>query len=225
MGDWLLNLLFPPRCVHCKSFGDWICDKCFAEIVTVSPICSGCGKLSDHFVTCGNCRSRFGVKRLIVFSHWQEPMKSIVYGFKYKRIQVLSKKLGTWLAERLTQNNDSNNEIILVPVPLHLFRLLTRGFNQAELLGRQIEKTLGLKLVPALKRKKATAPQFGLTKNLRRGNIEGAFAFNSLYFDLVNNSTVVLVDDIMATGSTISECAKVLKQNGAKSVWALTIAR
>lgn len=224
MGNWLLNLLFPPRCISCKSFGNWICDKCVAEIVTVSPICSGCGKLSENFVTCDNCRNRFGVKRLIVFSHWREPMKSIVYGFKYKKLKVLSEKLGVWLAERLVQNSDSN-AIILVPVPLHPFRLLTRGFNQAELLGKQIEKSLGIKLAPALKRIKATTPQFGLTKNLRRGNMENAFAFNAHYHDVINNRIVVLIDDIVATGSTIRECANMLKQNGAKEVWALVLAK
>lgn len=152
-------------------------------------------------------------------------MKSIVYSFKYKKLQVLSGKLGTLLAERLVQNNDRGSEIILVPVPLHPFRLLSRGFNQAELLGKQVEKILGLKLVSALKRQKATAPQFGLTKNLRQGNMENAFAFNMRYLDTINNSVVVLIDDIVATGSTISECAKALKQNGAKEVWALVLAK
>lgn len=224
MGDWLLNLLFPPRCVSCKSFGDWICDKCFAEIVRVSPICSGCGKLSEHFRVCHNCHQKFNVSRLIVFSYWQEPMKSLVYGFKYRKLHILAVKLGKLLAEILNEHNE-DKEIILVPVPLHPFRLLTRGFNQAELLGRQIEKILELKLVPALKRTKATAPQFGLTKNLRRGNMENAFAFNARYQGVISRSTVVLIDDIVATGSTISECAEILKQNGAKEVWALVLAK
>jgi competence protein ComFC len=152
-------------------------------------------------------------------------MKSIVYGFKYKKLRVLSDKLGTFLSERLAQNCDNNSEIILVPVPLHPFRLLTRGFNQAELLGKQVEKVLGFKLIPALKRTKATTPQFGLTKNLRRGNMKNAFTFNARYHDAINNKTVVLIDDIIATGSTISECAKTLKQNGAKEVWALVLSK
>lgn len=224
MEGWLLNLLFPPRCINCKSFGNWICNKCIAEIVTVSPICSGCGKLSDNFVCCEDCRKRFGIQRLIVFSHWQEPMRSIIHGFKYKKLQVLSKKLGAWLATSLAENND-HEDIVLVPVPLHPFRLLSRGFNQAELLGREVEKISGFKLLLVLRRIKATAPQFGLTKNLRRGNMENAFAFNTHYFHEIKDKTVVLIDDIMATGSTISECAKVLKQNGAKEVWALVLAK
>lgn len=224
MWDWLLNLLFPPRCVGCKSFEGWICARCFARIVTIQPICSGCDKLSDKFITCEDCRKRFNVKRLIVFSRWQEPMKSFVYGFKYKKLRVLSKQLGVLLAERLAQNSN-NNDVILVPVPLHPFRLLSRGFNQAELLGKQIENISGLKLVSALKRIKATAPQFGLTKNLRQGNMEKAFMLNARYSDVIKNRTIVLIDDVVATGSTISECAKVLEQNGAKEVWALVLAK
>ena len=115
--------------------------------------------------------------------------------------------------------------VLLVPIPLHYLRLWQRGFNQAQLLGQVVAKELQVPLVSPLKRVRHTQPQFGLGRHLRRANVVGAFAIKSDQLDIIKDKTVVLVDDVVATGSTIEECARVLKNNGAKEVWALVLAR
>lgn len=114
----------------------------------------------------------------------------------------------------------------VVPVPLHPWRRLSRGFNQADYLARQ----LGLPVVPALWRSRATAPQTGLPAAARRRNVQNAFTLSPLLSRAsrerwVADRTVVLVDDVRTTGATLNACAAVLMRAGAREIRALTVAR
>ncbi len=119
----------------------------------------------------------------------------------------------------------SDKDVIITPVPLHRNRIWARGFNQADILAREIAKLLGVNFANLLIRSKNTKPQFGLSRNLRRQNVDGIFRFNLKKTAIIKNKTIVLIDDVIATGSTLKECAKVLKNNGAKEIWALVLAR
>jgi len=205
--------------------GSWICSKCFDLIDIINtPICYGCGKLSDEFKVCPKCRGSSHLKKVIVCAHWQDPLKVFVYSLKYRRLHVLAEKLGALMA--VTYFKFSNNkDIIIVPVPLHRNRMWVRGFNQADILAREIARLLGVNFVNLLIRFKNTKPQFGLSRNLRRQNVDGVFKCNFRKAAIIKNKTIVLVDDIVATGSTLKECAKVLKSNGAKEIWVLVLAK
>jgi ComF family protein len=117
--------------------------------------------------------------------------------------------------------------VVLVPIPLHPRRLRWRGFNQAELLGELIAKNLGIKFIPDLLiRVKNTEPQVKLDKDQRQINIRHAFILNkNSQFDNLKICNFVLFDDVWTTGATLKEAGKVLKRNGTKKVWGLTIAR
>jgi competence protein ComFC len=116
-----------------------------------------------------------------------------------------------------------NAKPILVPIPLHPKRLRKRGYNHSKLLAEDLAKKLNLKLAEFLRRTKETKSQFGLKLKERKGNLRDAFAFNPTF--KLFNTDVFLVDDILTTGSTLLEAAKVCKRNGARNVWGLTLAR
>jgi competence protein ComFC len=113
----------------------------------------------------------------------------------------------------------------LVPVPLHAARRRERGFNQAELLVLELARRVGVPLVPVLTRSKSTAPQVGLAPAERRANVLGAFQLQEQLGAFCRGRSLLLVDDVLTTGSTLESAAGVLLQAGASSVYAITAAR
>ncbi len=130
------------------------------------------------------------------------------------------------LAEAITQlDRDGSAAGLLVPVPLHASKRGERGFNQAELIVRAAVKQLPrpLEIATVLKRRRPTHSQVGLTREERVANMRDAFSVTAP--ERVKGKTVILVDDVMTTGTTVAECARVLKKAGAERVWAATVAR
>lgn len=209
----------------CGADGAWVCSKCWNKIGLINtPICYRCGRLSSDFQVCQNCRRNSSIKRFIVCGYWQEPLKSLIYNLKYRRLHILAEGLGKLLAMPCIKFNN-RDMMVLVPIPLHYGRLWNRGFNQAQLLAKVVSRLLGIDLVIPLTRVRCTAPQFSLSKGLRKDNVKDAFVLKSGRRGMIENKIVILVDDVVATGSTIEECARILKQDGAKEIWALVLAR
>lgn len=138
--------------------------------------------------------------------------------------------LGEIMHESLVQNELFvtllDKKPILVPIPLSSKRLRKRGYNQAELLAKELEKQFGLTVELLLKRVRETKPQYGLKREERIENIKEAFALNDQR-SMTNfqGKTVLLVDDVLTTGSTMSEAAKILKKAGAKEVWGVAFSK
>jgi ComF family protein len=115
---------------------------------------------------------------------------------------------------------------LLIPVPIHFFKRLKRKYNQSELLAQKLEKLSGIRYEPRiLQKKKQTPQQEGLSRNMRLQNVKGSFCVNEKYADLLKGKNVVLTDDVLTTGATADECAKVLKNHGAKKVVVSVVAR
>lgn len=223
--NFIFNLLFPPKCVVCNLHGKWVCDDCWGKLNLIyTPICYRCSKLSPDFRVCGSCRWQTPITKFITCSHWQEPLKTLVYAFKYRRLQVITDKLASLLGDAWSKYGNQN-EVLFTAVPLNYRRLWDRGFNQSQLLANKLARKFNLAYVPVLMRTKNTKPQFGLSKRDRLINIGDSFKLRSGQKSRIAHKIVVLVDDIVATGATINACAKVLKQNGAKEVWALVLAK
>lgn len=164
-----------------------------------------------------------------------ETAKKLIYNFKYNPYLLdLRKFLSDLLYESIVQNESfqrvlqSSKDWVLVPIPLYSSKLRSRGYNQSEILAEKLAKKFMLPRANLLKRVKKTQTQVGLKLEQRRKNVKNAFEMNSPL--IINSSSfkktgVFLVDDIVTSGSTLSEAAKVLKRNGAGKVYGITLAR
>jgi ComF family protein len=216
----------------------FLCDQCCQTITLLeSPLCRVCGmpfksrQGENH--TCGTCITSpqwFDLARSC--GQYDEGLKDLIHWFKYRNLPQLAHPLGVLLAWGIkTYFNDQAIDII-VPVPLHPRRMRSRGFNQAYLLARKamadgVYQNSCTK-VPHLVKKllvrvRATRPQTGLGRDLRRKNIRNAFKVTCK--EDVKGKSVLLVDDVYTTGATVNECARILKRSGANQVVVLSLAR
>jgi ComF family protein len=213
--DALVAAILAPRCAACSSTLEYptrgpVCDTCWADVKSlIPPVCD-----SSELGAVDRSRSA---------GRYDGALRHIIHAFKYEGRRSLSVRLGTVLAE--TGADVLSDAHCVVPVPLHPWRRLTRGFNQASDLASCLE----LPIVHALWRTRATAPQTGLTAARRRRNVRGAFMLSPLLSTWVRQSMleghiVVLIDDVRTTGATLDACAQVLKKAGVKEVRALTLA-
>ena len=165
-------------------------------------------------------------ERAVAFGAYDGGLRELIHLLKYEQVASAAGVLGAMLAEAIAKLN-LQAPVIVVPVPLHRSKRRQRGFNQSELIIRAaLKKMPGFpgKLLPgALERIRPTVSQIGLTRSQRAENIRGAFKVAHL--STVRGASVLLVDDVLTTGTTISECARVLRRAGAEHVWAATVAR
>jgi len=190
-------------------------------------ICLVCNKNSIDGLTHPACRSKYTIDGAFSAVAYKGIVKKLIYNFKYKPyLSDLKKTLVELFYESIIQQEIFQKAYksfpVLVPIPLHLKRLRKRGYNHSELLAKGLSNSLNLKLLNILQRTKETKSQFGLKIKDRKENLKDAFLLNTKY---KMPDIVFLVDDILTTGSTLLEAAKVLKKNGAKKVWGLTLAR
>ena len=228
----VLDLLFPKKCVGCSKFGTYFCDSCIADIKQDNLVCPKCERSAVGGVTHPVCRRGFGLDGLWSLGIYKDPLKKAIQKLKYRQVPEMANILVDIILEYWAKyrpfvfdeiKKDPQNWLV-TPVPLYWWRENSRGFNQSDLYGKLLSKTLGLGYSNAIKRIRYTKPQVKLKGKDRQKNIRGAFAMDSRFRgnDKVN---VLLIDDVWTTGSTLRECCYVLKRAGVKKVWALTLAR
>jgi ComF family protein len=228
----ILDFLFPRRCLGCGKVGHYFCSDCLNLVLLKDQqICPVCGRASLGGLTHHFCRRPFGLDGLTSIFAYKGVVTKAIKKLKYKFVKDLAEELVELFLsfcgeEKLFSDFCCLPNVVLVPIPLHPQRLRWRGFNQAELLGKLIAKNLEIKFVPGLLlRVKNTKPQVELDKAQRQINIRRAFALNRNCKLKIGNWNFILFDDVWTTGATLKEAGKVLKRNGAKKVWGLTIAR
>jgi ComF family protein len=227
------DLLFPRRCPVCadivQPWGALICPGCIQKLDPVrEPVCRKCGKqlISDRAEYCYDCsrRARSYEAGRAVFKYNQAAKKSLT-AIKYKNRREYLDFYAQAMAYRYQQMIQRWQPDMLVPIPVHPSRMRTRGFNQAEELSRRLSTLWGIPTqTHLLIRVKKTLPQKKLTPEERLKNLQQAFAVRPpMGRGEVIPETVVLVDDIYTTGSTMEACTRVLKAAGVKKVYFLTI--
>lgn len=179
--------------------------------------------------TCFSCRNKSPLDGLLVCASYQDKLVSkVIHSFKYRFIPDLHKPLGKLMVKKMLASSANIPEMI-IPVPLHKKRLRWRGFNQSSLLAKYISENLapGFEIPifeKTLQRNRSTESQMKIkSRQERNENVSGAFLVSDAKG--LASKTVFLIDDVATTGSTIFECAKVLKNAGAKEVFAVVIAR
>jgi len=230
----VLDFLSPPLCHICRSFipgaGELhICTECRDRLPLVKPpLCTICGipfigAGGNHI--CGQCQTQPPhFDSALAHLLYEESARDLIHTFKYSHKTHLRRPLALLALEGLTEFISDRTPDVIIPVPLHRSRLRSRGFNQAVLLGELFSSRLSLPmLTDGISRTRQTEPQIELSADDRRINVKGAFAVNRLGGIL--EKRILLLDDVMTTGSTVNECAKVLKKAGAASVVVVTLAR
>jgi len=225
--DFFLDLLFPRQCIGCKKTDTWLCQNCFQLIKTnYQQVCYICRKESPFGKTCPQHLKKPRIlDGLLVAAHYSgNPLlKKTIHTMKYQHhAEDIAEKLGKLLTK--TFLSDSQNIFTLIPIPLHKTRLKERGFNQSQLLCREIKKKLPLTTNYSLLTRTIYTPPQAHTKSRqeRHNNLKNAF---SLQNKVDSQKTYLLVDDIVTTGTTLEECCQLLKNNGAQQVWGLVLAR
>ncbi len=227
--------MYPPSCIGCESYElvgadmDW-CEGCLNQLPWIHhPMCAACGRpfpksssTADHL--CGDCildtfhfdfaRSPFYHAGVI-----RESLHAIKFGAEIHLIRPVAQLLAKTIVEWEHGGFD-----LVIPVPLHPLRLRERGFNQSALLARFLSKSISAPLdLNILKRTLWTVPQTGLSREERLSNVKNAFRVE--HPQLSKGKRVLLVDDVFTTGTTLSECAGILKKSGAREVLAVTVSR
>ncbi len=221
-----LDILFPPYCVGCGKVGTYVCKQCFSTFRTAYDSCYLCHKPSFLGKIHEQCKEACGLDGTLSVWKYEGVMRKLIHAFKYK----FSYDMATTIAELMLLTLDSKKgyipKAVLVPIPLHEKRFKWRGFNQSDIVGRRIAFRMGWQVEQnILRRIKYTSSQVLLNKTERQTNMKAAFVVNKELLPKVENKKIVLFDDVWTTGSTIHSASCALKQAGAGSVWALTIAR
>ena len=220
--DFVLDIIFPAKCVICGKLDALFCDSCRSKIVfQKKQNCPFCSRLMPRGRVCANCRHKSYLTGVMVVAHFEEPLKSVIYEYKYNFVKALSSDLAEVSWPYL---DDLGERFLLTFVPSDKKRFLWRGYNQAEEVANLLAKTSsGVLRKDLIFRRKFKVPQAALSKKERLKNVRGAFVVNKKAD--VEGKRVVIVDDLIMTGSTLNACAKELKKHGAKEIWGFVLAK
>jgi len=209
-------------CPHCLAApeplsADYFCASCRTPFRNSYPL--------DREGRCALCRNGMrGFDAAYSYGAYEGVLRDLIHLYKYSRIQTLARPLAGLLVGALPRDEKFD---VVTPVPLHWRRQWQRGFNQSELLAREIARRCGIPLRKVLRRARPTAAQASLSNADRRHNVAAAFVCRGSAFGRhqVARKHILLIDDVMTTGSTAASCTLALKRGGAARVTLLTIAR
>lgn len=225
--DIIIDLMFPPRCAICddvlKLFKHHICDKCRDKVVYINePYCLKCGKaLSENKELCHDCKNRkhYFVKGVSIFDYGS--IADSLYRFKNRS----RAEYASFYAKEIYENKKDFINLVspdyFVPVPIHKHKLSTRGYNQAELISKELTKLTGIPTNTGLiQRAKNTSPLKNMALSERQNNLNKAF---NIGVNDVKLKTIIIIDDIYTTGSTIDEISKTIQSRFDCEIYFITV--
>lgn len=205
----LLDVVYPPRCGGCDRRGTLLCGDCLQSLVEAQP--------GAHSVE--------RIEAVICAGVFQGALRSAIHKLKYESDRPLAAPLAVLISEALARDDrwvaDDGEPPVLVPVPLHRSRQRGRGYNQSELLARELGRITGWQMEKGLERVRATRAQVGLSAEDRQENVREAFEWQGEEAP----RRVLLIDDVCTTGATLSECAFALMAKGTEHIFAATVAK
>jgi ComF family protein len=223
----VLDGLFPIRCIGCGKFDIWVCDSCHTTLPLLTsqhcPICKTHETINGQI--CPMCKKENAntFDGIFVASYYHDMLlQKMIHLYKYRFIRDLSQPLALLLAQAI-QNSTLPTPDIIIPVPLHKRRERWRGFNQSAELANALDLHICLN-TDILLRVRYTTPQVQMKNKIgRQENLSNAFVVTDEL--QIKNKNILLIDDVVTTGTTLHECSRTLKNAGAKSVFCLVLAR
>lgn len=212
-----LRLLYPERCIGCGEFGTLLCAACEGKMAPATGVgrCRYCSARFDGTDNCPRCMSLQQLDGIRAAFEMDGITRHVVHALKYRGVRTFAQRMADHVAP-LRQTTPFD---VAFAVPLHRSRHRSRGFNQSQLI---LDALAWPTRTGSLRRVRKTDTQVGLREDERRSNVSGAFAFEG---PPLTGLTVALVDDVVTTGATVNECAAVLREHGARAVYAFAFAR
>ena len=215
---FVLDFLFPPSCVSCgritnnfilkNETNKWICNKCYERVIKYK---------NGQILKVRN----IDYDKFVYLFEYRHIIRKIIIAYKFHSLPYIS----NFFIDEILKNKNLcgflKNYDIIVPVPMSRIKKNIRGYNQTELIAKNIASSLDIKMKKIIKKRENIETQSKLLKTARRRNIRGAFYCTKR----ISEQNVILFDDIFTTGATIKECAKILKMNGAKKILVLVLAK
>ena len=227
-----MSLLYYPICVNCdKNLEDdeiLFCSDCLSKIqkIPLSQVCPLClGKLEEN--KCLNCHGvEFSFLRIFSYFYFDKIVKNAVLNLKYNKRPKVGVALGNILGKELLNEGFDEKKSFVIPIPLNYKKYFKRGYNQSHFIAKGVAEITNMNFYNALYRNKNTQTQTKLSRHEREKNVENAFSINKkILLEIPKDSNLFIVDDVFTTGSTLNECAKVLKRAGYTNIYGLTFAR
>lgn len=233
--SYILDLVFPKQCINCDKYGSYLCSGCRSnrlEFYTENEchVCRFPTLLGNKYIHCG-CMSNSALSRVYVCLRYNSLARAIIEEVKYKHhfdyVCLINDLIMHTVDLQIFRNS------ILIPVPLHDSKKKSRGFNQAELIANRLVSTvlkfgIDTSLINLIERRKNTKTQVGMTRLERLHNLDDAFSIRQKSageLAVLKNKKILLIDDVMTTGTTLEECAKLLNTLGVDNIEALVFAR
>ena len=222
-----IGWLAPSTCIGCGVEGVPLCTACLnSEILSFGERCFGCGSLSNLSKTCKTCRAKDAPSYVWVATDYEKLAKNLVQKYKFEHQRIAAATISRIMAKTfLSQNSDeqiASKNYLLVPIPTAAVRIRQRGFDHTSLLAKNLSLNLGIETRPALGRL-GQAQQVGAPRHLRTTQVKGAYYVKKQHH--IKGRNVLLVEDVVTTGATLSEAAHELRRAGAKSVDGLIFAK
>jgi ComF family protein len=228
--NFILDLVFPRECLGCGEEGKYLCHNCLKKIeINQQLYCVFCGEKNIDIKPCPCCHEQTALQAVFVICNYNDKIvQDLLHNLKYNYVWEIAQSVGILIAEYfrsqdlLAKFKLDNQNTIINAVPLHPKRYLSRGFNQSDLIANELVKNFGFEKRNLLARKINTVSQISLSRSARQQNVKDVFILKDNNF--LPNKKVILVDDVLTTGSTLNECTKVLSQAGFTDIYALVIA-
>ncbi len=215
--DFINTAFLPEYCITCNKFGSYICKNCLKTKYRVNfrNVCHVCGRNSFKLRLHKDCIDYSNLDNLYFFCEYNFAAKELIETIKYSGNYAILNTLSWHMAKYIKMVCPEYKKFQFTYVPSHWTKQNIRGFNQSQLLAKDIAKLLEVELCDVLIKNKATSKQAGTNKSQRSRNLKGKFAIKK---DIVSRN-VMIIDDVHTTGATLNECAAILKSNGAEIVY------
>ncbi|MFA6146093.1 MAG: ComF family protein [Patescibacteria group bacterium] len=229
--NFCLKLFFPINCLGCGQENYFICPNCLENIPILDELtCPICHKKTIDRKVYHKCY--FNLDGVIIAVNYNQPLvKKAIRNFKYAPYSFpLAKNLAFLIIKRLRKSPVSishfiKNNFVLMPIPITRRKLAQRGYNQSLLLAKELSNEFNWPIMEILTKIKDTKSQTNLNKEERENNVKNTFVINENFTKTeIKDKNIILIDDVFTTGATLFEAARILRQSGAKEVWAIVLA-
>jgi ComF family protein len=226
--NFIKDIISPKRCYSCKIEWHFLCPQCLQKIQKYNSYCYVCKLKTDNFEVHKKCWKYVYYDKIIVYCHYNNNLiKKLIKDAKFYNRHDIFNDFWQHLSTLFLENENITNkeDFLIISSPMYFLRKLKRWYNQSEILSKSISKNLGIDYnFNIIKKIKHTKQQSKLIKQDREKNLKNVFQINKKYIENIQWKTIIIVDDVISTWTTINEITKILKENKAKKVIGLVIA-